>query len=112
MRITNYKNLQANANPHGIESYKIYDTDNAQVMHLTLQPGESLKPHITPVDVFFYVLEGTPAILIGEEKITVSQDDLIESPKEIVHCIYNETDSIVRVMVAKVPKPVTQTKMV
>jgi quercetin dioxygenase-like cupin family protein len=112
MKITNYKNLQSNANPHGIESHKIYDTENALVMHLTLQAGQSLKPHITPVDVFFYVLEGSPTILIGEEKMTVTKDDLIESPKDIVHCIYNETDSIVRVMVSKVPKPVMQTKMV
>ena len=31
----------------------------------------SIKRHITPVDVFFYVLEGTGVVEIGKEKQTV-----------------------------------------
>ena len=96
-------------NPHGIRSTKIYDTENALIMHLELAAGEELKPHITPVDVAFYVLEGKPHILVGEEKIQVRKDDIIESPKNIVHCIYNETDEIVRVLVMKLPKPTEST---
>ena len=89
----------------------MYDTDDALIMHLVLKAGESLKPHITPVDVAFYVLEGKPTIMVGNEKIQVTKDDIIESPKDIVHCIYNETDNDVRVLVMKLPKPTTQTKI-
>jgi len=46
-------------NPHHVRASKLYDTENAQVVHITLKPGQALKKHITPVDVFFYVLEGT-----------------------------------------------------
>jgi len=81
-------------------------------MHLLLKAGESLKPHITPVDVAFYVLEGEPAILVGKEKIQVKKDDIIESPKDLVHCIYNETAADVRVLVMKMPKPITKTVLV
>ena len=42
--------------PHKIDVRRMYDNDSAQAMHMSLQPGESLKPHITPVDVFFYIL--------------------------------------------------------
>lgn len=41
--------------PHKVDVRKLYDKESAQAMHITLQPGEALKPHITPVDVFFFV---------------------------------------------------------
>ena len=112
MEIRNYQKQGLNPNPHGIESSKIYDRENALIMHLTLQPGESLKPHITPVDVAFYVLAGQPHILVGTEKIQVKADDLIESPKDIVHCIYNESKQVVRVLVMKLPRPTSSTQIV
>ncbi|MCK5148486.1 cupin domain-containing protein [bacterium] len=111
MEIRNYNNLGNFANPHGIQSTKMYDKEHALIMHLLLKAGEGLKPHITPVDVAFYVLEGSPTILVGEEKVKVKKDDIIESPKDIVHCIYNETDKDVRVLVMKLPKPVAATKI-
>jgi len=43
-------------NPHGVDARPIYSHENAQVIILTLQSGESLRRHITPADVFFYVL--------------------------------------------------------
>ena len=96
-------------NPHKVNARMLYDKDSAQVMHLQLNPGQSLKPHITPVDVFFFVIEGTPDVLVGEEKVRVEVNSLVESPKDIVHCIYNDTDEIVRVLVVKAPKPVAKT---
>ena len=48
-------------------------------------PGESLKLHITPVDVFFYVLEGAGVVDVGDERATVSRDRLIISPARIPH---------------------------
>ena len=80
-------------------------------MHIKLLAGESLKPHITPVDVFFYVIQGTPEILVGKEKRIVEPDSLVESPKDIPHCISNNSDNVVRVLVVKAPKPGTQTKL-
>ena len=112
MKITNYKDLETAKTPHGIQAKNIYDTDNALMMHLLLTPGEKLKEHITPVDVAFYILEGTPSILVGEEKIVVKKDDIVESPKDIVHCIYNESDKDIRVLVMKLPKPTSKTKLV
>lgn len=92
------------ASPHEVDIRRLYDYDNAQVMHMTLQPGESLKPHITPVDVFFYVLEGTPDVMVGDETIQVKKDCLVESPKGIVHCLSNNSQSQARILVVKAPK--------
>ncbi len=111
METRNYKVLETAKNPHGIQATKMYDKDHALIMHLFLKAGEALKPHITPVDVAFYVLEGNPTIMVGDEKVKFSKDDLIESPKDIVHNVLNETDSDVRVLVMKLPKPVAKTKI-
>lgn len=61
------------------------------------------------MDVAFYVLEGKGTVQIGEEKQEVSKDTLIDSPKDIVHCWYNESDAIVKIMVIKAPKPKEKT---
>ncbi|MEI6089507.1 MAG: cupin domain-containing protein [bacterium] len=105
MNITNYKNIAVNPNPHGIDARKIYSKVDAQVMHLTLKPGEGLLTHKTPVDVFFYVLEGTGIVEIGDEREEVEKDSIIASPANIPHSLKNESDSIVRFLVVKTPNP-------
>ena len=105
MKTINYKEIEATKNPHGVEAKKIHDNENVQVVHMLLRPGESLKKHKTPVDVFFYILEGDGIVEIGDEKQNVNKDMLIDSPKNIPHCLYNEGSGIFRVLVVKTPKP-------
>lgn len=109
MKITKIESIRSSENPHQVDARKIYDTTHAQVVHITLRPDESLKRHITPVDVFFYVIEGTGIVEIGDEQEEVTQDMLIESPANIVHCWYNRSDTILRVLVVKTPRPITKT---
>ena len=96
-------------NPHGVDARNLYNTENAMITIITLEPGQSLIRHITPVDVAFYVLEGTGVVEIGDEKLQVTKDTLIESPKDIVHCWYNESSNLLRFMVIKAPKPTKKT---
>jgi mannose-6-phosphate isomerase-like protein (cupin superfamily) len=98
-------------NPHGVKVSKLLDTEHAQVMHITLEPGESLKKHVTPVDVFFYVLEGTGVVEIGDEKEEVGPDTLINSPAKIPHCWHNKSASRVRVLVVKTPRQKEATRL-
>ncbi len=111
MEVFKVNEIKIEETPHKVDVRKLYDKDSAQAVHITLQPGEALKPHITPVDVFFYVLEGTPEILVGKEKIQVQADSLVESPKGIVHCLYNNSTNAARILVVKAPKPTTQAKL-
>lgn len=105
MKTVNYKTEPVKENPPGVDVRKLYDSPSAQIMHMTLQAGESLKPHFTPVDVAFYVLEGTPTIHIGDESIVQVKDTLIESPADIVHHISNEGKEQARILVIKAPRP-------
>ncbi|PLX40660.1 MAG: cupin domain-containing protein [Deltaproteobacteria bacterium] len=111
MKITEVEFAPSLENPHGVEVKKLYDTDNAQVMHIALEPGEQLHRHITPVDVFFYVLQGTGVIEIGDEKKSVGVDTLIDSPANIPHCWYNESNETLRILVSKVPRPTKSTRI-
>lgn len=98
-------------NIHQVDARMLYDKDTAQAVHLELNPGESLKRHITPVDVFFFVLEGSAEIEVGEEKQMAEANTMVESPKDIVHCIANKTDAMVRVLVVKAPRPTAATRV-
>lgn len=111
MKINKVKDVMASNTPHNVDVRKLYDNESAQAVHISLRPGQALKPHTTPVDVFFYILEGSPEVLIGKEKIQVYEDSLIESPKDLVHCLYNNSDSLARILVVKAPKPSTQTRI-
>ena len=99
-------------NAHKVDARNLYNTEDAMITVIALEPGQSLKRHITPVDVAFYVLEGTGVVEIGEEKREVSKGTLVESPRDIVHCWYNQSGEQLRFMVVKAPRPSKKTVFV
>ena len=105
MIIRKYQEQPIKETPHKIDVREMYNKESAQVMLIALQPGESLKPHKTPVDVFFFIVEGTPTIHIGDESEVCECDSLIESPADIVHFISNDSDNLAKIMVVKAPRP-------
>ncbi len=111
MKITKVSVTSIKETPHKVDTRLLYDHESAQAVHIELQPGEFLKPHITPADVFFYILEGSPDIHIGDEKQTVEADSLVESPRDIVHFISNNSNQVARILVVKAPKPVGKTRL-
>jgi quercetin dioxygenase-like cupin family protein len=111
MKIVEVAQAPPHKNPHHVDARQIYDSPHAMAVVITLKPGEFLKKHITPVDVFFYVLEGEGVIEIGDERRTVKKDTLVESPARIPHRWMNESKAVFRVLVVKVPKPTEETKL-
>lgn len=111
MKITKLSEQPMSKNPHNVDARMVYSTENAAIVVITLQPGEALKLHKTPVDVFFYVLEGEGVVEIGGERETAGKDSLVESPANIPHRWINESDSVFKVLVGKVPRPTSETKI-
>jgi len=109
MIIKKLSEIEIMKNAHGVDVRNVYNTSDAMISVITLLPGESLKRHITPTDVVFYVLEGEGVVEVGDEKMQVGKDALIESPKDIVHCWYNESSEPLKFMVVKAPKPTEKT---
>ena len=111
MKVTKTSNIEDRPNPHHVSAKTIYDHDLAQCVHILLKPGESLKKHITPVDVFFYILEGEGQVEIGDELANVSKDMIVESPAKVPHRLMNNGDNDFRFLVVKTPKPQESTKV-
>ena len=97
-------------NPHHAGARKIYDSPHAVAVVITLQPGESLKKHMTPVDVFSYVPEGNGMVEIGSEQKSVAKDTIIEKPARIPHLLINDSRTTFKVSVVKIPKSREETK--
>jgi mannose-6-phosphate isomerase-like protein (cupin superfamily) len=92
-------------NPHDVSARELLSTEHAQVTMVTLQPGEAMKLHATPVDVILYVLEGGGVVEIGGEQQHVERDMLIESPARIPHRLLNDSQAVFRFLVIKTPRP-------
>ena len=105
MKITKVAETSIQDTPHKVDVRLLYDNETAQAVHITLQPGETRKRHTTPVEVFFYIREGTPTVHIGDEEKMVEVDSLVESPKDIVHHLSNKSSQVARILVVKAPKP-------
>ena len=101
MKTTEIKNVPIAPNPHGVDVRKFYDSGKVLATHITLQPGEQIKKHSAPVDVFFYVLEGTGTIEMGDESQEVKSDTIIESKAGAEHCWYNKSSEKLRIMAVK-----------
>lgn len=114
MKIINAKQVQESENVrriHNTSAFPLHSNDHVMASMISLQPGESLRLHATPVDVFFYVLEGTGIVQIGDEKQTVIADMLVESPARIPHRMMNESNSVFRFLVVKTPRPTEKSRI-
>lgn len=105
MKNVNIFSAEPKENPHGVDVRMLYNHPAAQAVMITLKPGESLKPHTTAVDVFFFVFEGQVTVHIGEESESFGPGTLIESPKDILHNLSNSSNEVCRTLVVKAPKP-------
>ncbi len=105
MQGRNWKELKPVLDKDGIHGTKLYVQPEGEIVHLRLQPGAHLKAHTTPVNVAFYVLEGTAMLLIGSEEQSFPPDTIIDSPKDLPHAVTNKGDRDLRILVIKMPKP-------
>lgn len=111
MKAVNAFTTPENPNPHGVSARGLHETEHVQVVMVTLQPGEALKLHVTPVDVFFYVLQGHGIVEIRDEREEVSPDMLIDSPARVPHRLLNQSDTVFRFLVVKTPRQTNRTKI-
>ncbi|MCB5262575.1 MAG: cupin domain-containing protein [Candidatus Cloacimonetes bacterium] len=100
-----YKDLTPVLNANGMIGTKIYVQPEGEIVHLEFEPKAHLKAHKTPVNVAFFVLEGTATLTIGEESQSFPAGTIIDSPKDIPHAVTNEGDALMRILVIKMPKP-------
>jgi len=111
MKIVTVQEQPSTPNPHGITARALHATEHAQVSHLAFAPGEKLRWHITPVDAFFYILEGEAQAEIGDESEIVSAGALVHSPAGVKHRILNGGAANLCVLVVKTPAQQASTQL-
>lgn len=104
MKIVHAGEVPEQPNPHEVSVRELHSTEHVQVVMITLATGESLKLHATPVDAFFYGLEGQGKVKIGDETATMGVDDLADSPARIPHILWNDGETPFRFLVVKTPR--------
>lgn len=76
MKIVELKN--AEKVPFKIDGKKLISRTDAEIIHITLKPGEIIDRHSNPFDVIFYVISGCGIIEAGTEREVVEKDTCIE----------------------------------
>lgn len=107
MKIINWKGIPDVPGKGGLSVKKLIEYPDAAVVMINIPKGDELKPHVTPVDVLFYVVEGSGELQIDDEIQEIHQDDLIFSPKGIKHGLRNSKSDRFRFLVIKTPNPAT-----
>ncbi len=92
-------------NPMGLSVRHLHETPHVMMSMLTLEPGEAVPPHAAPVDVAFFVIEGSPVVQIEEESQRVSPQTLIPSSAGHLHGFSNDGDAAVRILIVRTPSP-------
>ena len=105
IKIINSQKVSDMKNPHGVSLRKLYDSEYSQVLQINLMPGEKVRRHVTALHVFFYILEGSGIVEIGEDRAEVSAEMLIESPPNLPHCFINDSNAPFRFLVVKTLRP-------
>lgn len=100
-----YKDIPPVLNVNGMIGTKLYTQPEGEIVHIEFEPGAHLKAHKTPVNVAFYVVEGTATFTIGEESQSFPAGTIVDSPKDIPHAVTNNGDTTLRILVIKMPKP-------
>jgi mannose-6-phosphate isomerase-like protein (cupin superfamily) len=96
---------------HDVSAYPLHASEHVVATMIVLQPGEALLRHATPVDAFFYALEGTGVVEVGDERQTIVADMLVDSPARIPHRLLNESDQPFRFLVVKTPRPTEKSRL-
>jgi mannose-6-phosphate isomerase-like protein (cupin superfamily) len=79
----------------------LFRAEKNELVHITLHPGESIPLHPNPVDVLFFVVEGTAQLNTDNEIIDLNSNDSIFIKQGTNRGLTNNTDKILRILVYK-----------
>jgi mannose-6-phosphate isomerase-like protein (cupin superfamily) len=89
----------------GVVARALYSAPEAMIVHIDIETGGFVKPHVTPIDMEYYVLEGRGLFSLGEESIEAGPGILIPNPRGVPHGIRNLGSGPLRVLAVKNPRP-------
>lgn len=101
MRITRLEEAQIVMSDERMTGRRLYASEAATLIHITLYPGQEIAPHATEVDMEFFVISGHGRFTIGSESADAGPGMLVESPATIPHGIANPGPSPLELLAIK-----------
>ena len=89
--------------PFRFDGRILFKDDRFELVHLTLQPGEGMDPHIQPMDVVFFVAEGSGLLTVGNDVIEVPQGTTIHIKEGVSRAWANAGSQPLKILVSKLP---------
>ena len=76
---------------------------NATIKNLLLNPGDAIPIHYMPVDVTFFILEGTGKITIADTTFSVKPQDIVICPINVAMSVKADDSSALSFLNIKTP---------
>lgn len=88
--------------PFNLDGRKMFTNEKTELIHITLKPQEEIELHANPFDVVFYILEGSPEVLLENQSSLASPNSLLFIEKDKQRGLRNNSNENVRVLVVKI----------
>jgi len=98
--------------PSEFEAIKIFENNDVEFIKIDFKEDGFFKKHISPVDIWIYILEGKGIIEADDIKVDVIKGDMIYSPKGTAHKVINTGHLPLEILVIKIPKSEEPVKFV
>lgn len=99
MKIT--KIAEAPNVPFDLDGRIMLKSNELEIIHLRLMPGQNLEKHRNPFDTVFYILEGKAIIDTQEGTVIAEPDMVIELSKIVERSVENNGSNDFRMLVIK-----------
>ncbi len=88
--------------PFKFDGRILHTSGRYELVHLTLQPGEEMEMHTQPMDVVFFVAEGSGTLRAGGEIMQIEENTAVSVAKRVMRAWSNEGVGPVRILVNKI----------
>lgn len=105
MKIKSFKKDPIMENPFNMKAVRLVDLPEGEIIHLILGKGEKMVPHIPPVSLAIYVIEGEIRIKLDGDERLIEADDCLEVPGGSRLGGVNESTEEARVIICRIPRP-------
>ena len=99
MKITTLESAQQV--PFNLDGRKMYTGEKVEIVHLSLKPNEEIALHANPLDVVFFILEGSGTVFFEGESATVEANSAVFIEKDKQRGMKNSSEALFRVLVIK-----------
>ena len=91
--------------PFKFDGRILFTSERFELIHLTLRPGEEMEPHVQPVDVVFYILQGEGTLSVGNEITGITAGTTIHVKAGVTRAWHNRGQHPLNILVSKLLSP-------